>query len=188
MLRALELEDAPAVTRLAGEKEIAATTLRIPHPYEQCMAEKWIGSLEQLRADGRTACFAVCVHEGRELVGCISLEIEPAHRRAELGYWIGRPHWNRGYATEAGSAVLEFGFDMLHLHRIYASHFASNPASGKVLKKIGFKEEGRLRDHLEKWGSFHDSVLWGLTEDDYLKLASERVSLQRAGCCCGGHE
>lgn len=187
MLRSLELEDAPAITQLAGDRAIAATTLRIPHPYQQGMAEQWILSLEQQRVEGRSACFAICVQEGRELVGCIGLELQRDQGRAELGYWIGTPHWGKGYATEAGAAVLEFAFDMLHLRRVYASHFATNESSGRVLAKIGMKPEGRLREHIEKWGEFHDSMLWGITESDYLELVSKRIA-RASGGCCAGHE
>lgn len=186
MLRSLEAEDAPIVTQLAGEKEIAATTLRIPHPYEPGMAELWIAGLQQLRVEGRAACFGICVHQGRELIGCIGLEILREHGRAELGYWIGKPFWGRGYATEASAAMIEYAFDMLHLHRVYASHFATNAASGRVLEKIGMKHEGVLREHVEKWGCYHDSVQWGLTEADYLQIVSERIQVSDGGGCCGG--
>lgn len=187
MLRSLELEDASPIAALAGAREIAATTLRIPHPYDQSMAEQWITGLEQQRIEGRSACFAVCVQEGRQLIGCIGLELERDQGRAELGYWIGHSYWGRGYATEAAAAVLEFAFDMLHLRRVFASHFAENEASGRVLAKIGMKHEGRLREHIEKWGEYHDSVVWGIVESDYVELVSQRVA-RSGGGCCAGHE
>jgi len=78
--------------------------------------------------------------------------IEADHRRAELGYWIGVPYWGKGYATEAARSVVNYGFSTLELHRIFASHVPANPASGRVLTKIGMRHEGRLLGHILKWG------------------------------------
>jgi RimJ/RimL family protein N-acetyltransferase len=96
------------------------------------------------------------------------LEIEPAHRRAELGYWIGVPHWSRGYATEAARAALHYGFETLQLERIFASHFRHNPASGRVLKKLGMRHEGCLRAHILKWGEFVDLEAYGLLRSEFI--------------------
>ena len=68
-------------------------------------------------------------------------------RRAELGYWIGVPWWNRGYATEAGRALLDFGFGTLGLHRIMAHHMMRNPASGRVMQKLGMTRDPREPGH-----------------------------------------
>lgn len=120
LLRPFSLTDAPAVKALAGAEEVAWTTLNVPHPYEDGMAEDWIRSHAPGWAADEQAAFAMLDRDGDELVGAISLLIMRAHERAELGYWVGVPYWNRGYATEAARAVLRFGFEELGLHRIYA--------------------------------------------------------------------
>ncbi|QTA82731.1 GNAT domain-containing protein [Desulfonema limicola] len=85
---------------------------------------------------------------------------------AEMGYWVGIEYWGNGYCTEATKKVLEYGFDTQNLNRIFAYHFGSNPASGRVMKKIGMKYEGCLRQAIKKWGKFEDSVLYGVLKSD----------------------
>ena len=87
--------------------------------------------------------------------------------RAELGYWIGKPYWGQGYCTEAARATLDFGFEQLGLNRIFAHHFARNPASGRVMQKIGMTREGRLRQHVKKWDAFEDLELYGILKDHW---------------------
>jgi ribosomal-protein-alanine N-acetyltransferase len=161
-LRPFSLADAPVVHALAGAREIAATTLTVPHPYEDGMAETWIGTHAPGYEAGEQATFALVLREGDELVGAIGLAINGAHARAELGYWVGVPFWNQGFATEAAREVLRFGFEGLELHRIYAMHMMRNPASGRVMQKAGMQYEGRLRQHIQKWGRFEDLDFYGL--------------------------
>ena len=165
LLRAHTLADAPELARLAGAREVAATTLRIPHPYSVADAEAFITGWQD--ADERVA-FAIVLRESSVLLGGMGLRLENQHRHAELGYWIGTPYWGNGYATEAARAVLRHGFEVRKLHRIHASHFANNAASGNVLHKIGMKHEGRLRQHILKWGQFVDLELYGLLDTDLL--------------------
>jgi len=94
------------------------------------------------------------------------LRIELEHRRAELGYWIGRPWWGNGFATEAARAVVGQAFAGLGLARVFAHHFVSNPASGRVMQKIGMRQEGVLRRHVIKWGRCEDLVVYGILPDD----------------------
>jgi RimJ/RimL family protein N-acetyltransferase len=149
------------VAELAGDRDVAATTLRIPHPYTREMAAEWIAETEQLRADGALVNFAITT-EADGVIGSIGLRLVPEHRRAELGYWIGKPYWGKGYATEAGRAVVAHGFNDLGLHRIHAHFMTSNPASGGVLKKLGMTYEGTLRGHTFKWGEFFDIECYGV--------------------------
>ena len=85
---------------------------------------------------------------------------------AELGYWIGVPYWDKGYATEAAQAVLRYGFENMQLQRIFAMHFKENVASGNVLRKIGMKHEGCMRQHILKWGKFIDIELFGILRQE----------------------
>ena len=167
LLRPFEIGDAPEIARLAGAREIAANTLRIPHPYTRDHAEGFIQSCRFNAQEGNSAVLAILMRENQQLCGATGLEIDWVHRRAELGYWIGVPFWGQGYATEAAAALLGFGFSSLHLHRIFAYHFANNPASGRVLEKIGMRREGCLRQHVTKWGEFIDLVAYGMLEADF---------------------
>lgn len=147
---------------LAGAREVAATTLNIPHPYEDGMADAWIRTHAPGYEAEEQATFALTLRQTEELVGAIGLAISRPHSRAELGYWVGLPFWNRGHATEAARAVLRFGFEELELNRIFAQHLVSNPASGRVMQKVGMRHEGRFRQHIQKWGKFEDVDLYGI--------------------------
>lgn len=165
ILRPFAESDAGELLRLAGAREIAATTLRIPHPYSLADAEQFIAACSRNAERGSAAVFAITLQTG-ELCGACGLELDPVNSHAELGYWIGLPYWGRGFATEATSILIDFGFTHLDLHRIFAAHFSNNPASGRVLQKIGMTYEGRLREHYLKWGKFLDAEAYGILSSD----------------------
>jgi RimJ/RimL family protein N-acetyltransferase len=110
--------------------------------------------------------FAITLRESGELVGAIGIDVEERHARAELGYWIGVPYWGRGYATEAATAVVAHAFDDLGLNRVYAYHFTTNPASGRVLQKIGMRHEGTRRAHTRKGDAYLDSDAYAILRED----------------------
>ena len=170
ILRSLTLEDAQDVQHLAGERDIALMVLRIPHPYEDGMAEEWIRACADAYKKDEAINFAITLRTDRNLIGTIGLELEQENERAELGYWIGKPYWNLGYATEAARVVVVYCFEVLKLNRIYAYHFTRNPASGRVLEKIGMHYEGCRRRHTKKWGNFEDSIGYGMLKADYDSL------------------
>ncbi len=99
---------------------------------------------------------------------------EHSPERASLGYWTGPEYWNKGYCTEAGRAVMEFGFEELGMERIFCTHLAHNPASGRVMQKLGMQKEGVLRRHERKWGKFHDLIYYGILKHEYLARRSKR--------------
>ncbi len=156
ILRPLVAADAPLVQRLAGARAVADTTLAIPHPYPDGAAETWIQGHAPAFAAGTRASFAIVHRADDFLIGVMGLVIDPGHLRAELGYWIGEGYWGRGYATEGGRAILDCGFASLKLHRIHAQHMVRNPASGRVLQKLGMRFEGIHRHAVRKWGVFED--------------------------------
>jgi ribosomal-protein-alanine N-acetyltransferase len=160
-------EDAQELQRLAGAREIADTTVSIPHPYDLDHALAWIGQQRREAVRGRATNFAVRLLPDNTLIGSVGLrDIDPEHSQAELGFWIGREWWGHGYAREAATAVIQFGFASLGLNRIYAHHMARNPAAGKVLRASGMRQEGVLRQRVRKWGVYEDVVLYGIIRDD----------------------
>ena len=167
VLRPFELDDAPRVKLLAGDYDIAATTLNVPHPYEDGMAEKWIGSHQERFERGEEIVFAITLKGSGELIGAIGLLLKREHEKAEMGYWIGKPYWGRGYCTEAGRAVLRYAFTDGGLNRVHAYHFHHNPASGRVMQKLGMKYEGRLRQHVKRWGKFVDNELYSILRSEF---------------------
>lgn len=167
VLRPFAEGDAPSVHAIVSDREIAATTLTIPHPYPEGMAAEWISWHPERWEKGAGVVFAATLGEGGELVAAVGLDLDEPHRRGELGYWVARPHWGRGYATEAARAVVGFGFRALGLHRVQAQHFTRNPQSGAVMRKLGMRHEGCLRHHLQKWGEFVDVEVYGILADEF---------------------
>ena len=111
--------------------------------------------------------FAITLRAGGELIGAIGIDVEPEHARAELGYWIGVPYWGRGYATEAAAALVTRAFEVLGLQRVFAYHFTTNPASGRVLQKIGMRHEGTRRKHTRKWDEYPDSECYAILRAEW---------------------
>jgi ribosomal-protein-alanine N-acetyltransferase len=167
LLGAFDLEDAVELQRLAGAREIADTTVSIPHPYELDHALAWIAQQRREAVRGRATNFAVRLLPDGPLIGSAGLrDIDPEHLQAELGFWIGREWWGQGYAREAASAVIRFGFDSLGLNRICAHHMVRNPAAGQVLLASGMQCEGLLRQRVRKWGVYEDVLLYAIIRDD----------------------
>jgi len=161
ILRPFSLIDAPDVRRLAGDRRVYETTLLIPYPYGEGVAESWISTHQTVFYEERCAIFAICLMNGF-LIGAISLNRASPFNRAELGYWIGPEYWNCGYCTEAVKAVLSYGFAELGYHKISARHFVGNHSSGRVMEKAGLVREGVLRDEVIKDGRFVTVVVYGI--------------------------
>ena len=168
LLRPFEAGDAQAIANLAGDAAVADTTLNIPHPYTLADALAWIGTHAENFAQRREVVLAVVRKEDGALLGACGLVLSPEHRRGELGYWVGKAYWGQGYCTEAARALVEYGFRTLGLERIYAQHFSRNPASGRVMQKLGMRHEGHLRHHIQKRGQFEDLEIYGLLRQEYL--------------------
>ena len=163
LIRTLCEADIPELVPLIGDRRVAATTLRIPHPFEEKHAREFLESPpkeNELR-------MGIRLRDTNALIGGIGLHPYPEHKRAELGYWIGVPYWGHGYATEAAGAVVRYGFERTQLNRIFAGHFKHNPASGKVLQKIGMKYEGCMRQNILKWGEFVDVEVYSILRQEF---------------------
>ena len=152
-------EHAGAVQRLVvSDRQIVAQT-RLPDPYPEDGAASWIGHVR--RRWGREYAFAV--RHGGETVGVCGLVVAEGEREAELGYWIGRPHWGRGVATEAARAAVAFAFGPAGLDRVVALPLATNAASRRVLEKAGLRLTG-LRPAEARWEGQEQAVYRAVRE------------------------
>ena len=167
LLRPFVATDTKTVRQLAGDAAIADTTLNIPHPYEEGIADEWLLTHEPGFAAGTLAVFAIVRREDDQLIGAIGLTIDTAFHKAELGYWIGKPYWRSGYATEAARAIVDYGFGSLDLNRIHAAYLARNPASGKVMQKVGMRPEGTARQDAMKHGKYEDLVNFAILREEW---------------------
>ena len=139
ILRGPVKTDAAALAYLLNDINVAAMTSQIPHPYGMADADDWLaGSSRCGFVD--TADFVV-EHRNFGVVGGLSF-MKDEGGRSELGYWIGRPYWNRGYATEAVRGAMKWARRDWRRNVVVAGHFADNPASGQVLVKAGFLYTG----------------------------------------------
>lgn len=130
-----------------------------PNPYTTRDAKEWIASASKLKP---LTIFAITV-DGLAVGGIgIHPRGDVERRCAEIGYWLGETHWGQGIATEALKAVSDYAFKNFDLCRLYAPVFAWNPASARVLKKAGYRLEGRLKKSIIKDDKTIDSWLYAL--------------------------
>ena len=141
-VRRPRLNDVGAIAALAGDYAICSMTTRMPFPYGEGDARAFV---ELVGAQNhRTENTFVIDHTDEGVVGAIGFH-QPAGRPLEMGYWIGRPYWGRGYATEAANAALDWAQTDWHRKVVVAGHFADNEASAKVLVKTGFLYTGEVQ-------------------------------------------
>lgn len=136
----MHVADAPRLAFLAGDYDVASMTGTIPHPYSEQMAGEWIASV---LAGEEGVVFAIS-HTGL-LIGCTGYRVkakDKAGDHAEMGYWIGKPFWSQGFATEAVEALIRHAFEQPGLDHLIAGHFEGNAASQRVLAKFGFVSIG----------------------------------------------
>lgn len=163
-LRPLTTRDAAELSRIGSDADIAAVTRSIPFPFTVEDAITWI---DQKQSDPDGFSFGIFRKDDDRLAGQIGLlQVEWENSQAELGFFIGREYWGNGYATEAASAIVDFGFDVVQFNRICAHHIAHNTASGAVLTKLGMKQEGVFRERMLKNGVFEDIVAYALLRSE----------------------
>lgn len=136
VLRAPELGDAAVVAKLANDRRIAENTLRIPHPYSLADAEAFIFGAN---ASDRETALLITAHG--VVIGACGIAMLDGET-PELGYWLGLPFWDQGFATEAARAVIDHAFGALGHDTLLAGARVSNPASRRVLQKCGFQWTG----------------------------------------------
>lgn len=166
LLRPFRDSDAPTVQQLLSDPEVIGNLIDIALPDSLEEAQRMIADSHQAFAEGAAYTFAVVRDSNDTLVGYCELKIQTQHRRGEIAYWIGRPYWWQGYATEAAKCVVQFGFEELGLNRIYAHVIKGNAASVKVLRKAGLRLEGTQRQGIQKGNEFLDVEFYGLLREE----------------------
>jgi RimJ/RimL family protein N-acetyltransferase len=138
-LRAPVFADAPRIAALANDPDVARMTTRIPHPYGRSDAEAFLARMGAIDYR-REAVFAI-EHEDEGVIGMAGMHPTGSFG-PEIGYWLGRPYWGRGFATESACALLAWIKSERRARAAISGHFADNPASGRVLQKAGFLYTG----------------------------------------------
>lgn len=167
ILRKPSYHDIPEMIKHANDKDVVAGTLNMPHPYVEDNAIEWLNMSLLGFKTGEKLKFAIELKETGKFIGGIGYIIHARHNTGELGYWLGKPFWNKGYGTEALKAVLKYGFEELKLHKVFATHFPFNASSGKIMQKCGMVKEGEMKEHVKKGDTYLDLIQYGMTLDMY---------------------
>ena len=168
-LRRITVRDAADIYRNVKHRDINRHTF-IPHPYTRKHAEEFI-KRTHLQWRKKTA-YNLGIEDCTtgHIIGMIGLEgISQKHRRGEIGYWLSKAYWGQGIMAEALLLALRFYFKELKLRRVVAHVFPENSRSGRLLEKIGFTYEGRLRKHIFKGNRWRDLLSYGILREEFLK-------------------
>jgi RimJ/RimL family protein N-acetyltransferase len=141
-LRPFEEKDAQRIAFLAGDYAVAKMCARVPHPYTMAHAHDFVGFTLRGRESGGDFVFAVTRPIDGVVGACGVSRVKDAKRTFEIGYWFGMPYWGLGYASEAARLVMDWAREQLDAQTFQAGHFTDNPASGNVLRKLGFAPTG----------------------------------------------
>jgi [ribosomal protein S5]-alanine N-acetyltransferase len=136
--------DARRIAYLAGEYDVAKMCGRVPHPYTMADAHDFIGLITHGWDSAREFSFAITAPIDGLIGSCGVMRTDGGEAGAfELGYWLGRPYWGMGYASEAAQGVMDWARDQAGALTFAAGHYLDNPASGHVLRKLGFAPTGQ---------------------------------------------
>jgi RimJ/RimL family protein N-acetyltransferase len=164
VLSQLEERDIPFIVEYLQHRIFSDLTSNIPYPYVENDARSWVKMSKEAFDNNAGYTFAIRNKEG-QIIGAIGLH-DRDDDKAELGYWIGIPYWNKGYVTEAAEAIVNFGLNEMKFNKIFATHFLHNPASGRIMEKIGMKQEAILKQEMKKDGEYFDIVRYCILKTD----------------------
>ena len=155
---------------LIKDKEVAQSTLSLPHPCKLKDAKLW--KVKQMASikNGSILRWSIVHKESHAILGSAKLSLNLRFNSAEIGYWIGKKYWNNGYAGEAARKILNYGFQELKLNRIEAYAMVENKASSKILLRLGMRKEGLHRQLIKRWGSYVDVESFSILLSDWKDL------------------
>lgn len=171
VLRPLVAGDTARIAELAGDPAVAQRLDRVPTPFPIALAARWIARRNLRWRERRGLTLAITRAPDPGLIGTASLKVSTAHRHAELGYWVAAAAWGDGIATEAVAALIDWGFSALRLHRIHARVLADNPASQRVVAKLGLTIEGTRRGHYRRGDEYLDVIELGVVRTEWITAA-----------------
>ena len=175
-LRVVAPTDAADVVESCNDPAVFDNTARIPSPYTRADADAFVQRVAQSIEQGDEICFASRRRDNKAFVGTVGLAVDRDHAKAEIGYLVAAAQRGNGFATEQGAAVTTFGFERLNLHRIFAGWYQDNPPSGRVLEKLGYQQEGVLREDRYRGNRFRSSVQTAILAREFtdIKASNEQ--------------
>jgi RimJ/RimL family protein N-acetyltransferase len=175
-LRKLTFSDAKFISDNAKDKNVTEYTHLIPPPFSPTEAKKFIKKIQEEMRIKKGYEFGIELIKTRELIGTVNLlNINYKNKNSDVGLWLSKKYWGKGFSREALSIILEFGFKKLKLVKIQARVLSGNIRSQKLLEKYGFKLEGRLRKKTyfrEKW---HDDLMYGILVTEFKKTEKQGI-------------
>ena len=159
--------DIDGIVAGAGDAEVALKTANIPHPYERQDAEAFIDLSREGFAKGRGLSLVAAGRDDDRLIGCGGLSVDWLRNSGIIGYWIAKPFWGQGYASEVARALVAIGFERIGLQRIEAAALPDNPASIKVQEKLGMRYFASRTDAAPARDTPQDVVVRQMFHRDY---------------------
>lgn len=155
--------DIDGLCRSFGDPKVTRMLREIPSPYTRTHAREWV---EVTRDERPLRHFAIA--KDCELIGGVGFKFQAGvySHTAEIGYWLNEPYWGQGIATEVVRTMTAYAFDHFDLVRVFAQVFESNPASARVLEKVGYQLDGRLRKNVDKDGRLLDELVYSRLCDE----------------------
>jgi len=167
ILRGLRESDFDQLILTLNNENVTKQVFTIPFPFTLEHAKKRLKLIHDSYAKKERFIFSIAWKETDQVIGQIGLHPNKEHNHAELGYVLAEPFWGRGLMTEAIETILPYGFEVCKFHKIYATHYVDNPASGKCLIKAGLKLEGELKEHYKTPYGYKTVKQFGLTINDF---------------------
>ena len=168
LLRPYQRQDVPAVWEVLRSPEIYATTAYIPQNITQNQVFAWIEHIRRAAQEETSLELGIFSRADGTYLGNVGLiNLSAYHRSAEISYFIHPDHWGKGYATEAAAELLRYGFVARNYYRIAGTCMSRNPASQRVMEKLGFQVEGVARGELWKDGQFLDVTHLALLRSEW---------------------
>ena len=166
ILRKIQMSDAADIYEYSRDPQVSRHVLWEAH-HSIHDSRGYIRYIHRQYRNGDPSSWGITLRSNGKLIGTIGyMWWNETNRSAEVGYSLSRAYWNQGYMTEALREVIRFGFEEMNLNRIEAQHELTNPASGKVMEKVGMRQEGVLRSRLYNKGRFVDVALYAILRGD----------------------
>lgn len=170
-LRPLEERDLDHIMEWVNDEEVTRTLLVGRYPMTRTMEKDWLD--QRLKGSQTEVSFVIETLSGSYLGGITLFRILPVERNAELGLVIGRKkEWGKGYAREAMTLMVDYGFAQLNLNLIYLTVIAHNSRAHQIYLDCGFVEEGRLRQRIYRGGAYSDLISLSITRDEWAGSAA----------------
>ena len=167
ILRGLREDDLEQLVLMLNNKNVSKQVFSIAHPFTMKHAKERLQSIHDGYKNKSMFVFSIALKDSDLVVGQIGLHPKEQHNHAEIGYVLGEPYWGKGIMTEAIHRVLEYGLKDRKFHKIFATHYIDNPASGRCMEKAGMKLEGELFEHYKTPEGYKSVRQFGLTITQY---------------------